>query len=182
MIEFYDIDFELIRGYYFNEGFNKRINEFITRLFNLRLKYKKAKNPLQSTIKLLLNSIYGKSILKPTTTEIKCIPKNKIYKYIYRNYNFINEVNESPNIDNVYIKVIKSINNHYNLPQFGVSVLSWSKHLMNRVICTAEQNGIDVYYQDTDSINLNEEDVNNLAKIFKQKYGKENSSTIPPKE
>ena len=170
-MDFYDVDFEVIRGYYFNEGFNKRINDFITKLFNLRLKYKKAKNPLQSTIKLLLNSIYGKSILKPIKTEIHCVPKNTIYKYIYRNYNFINEINETSGVDNVYVKLVKSISKHLNLPQFGASVLSWSKHLMNRVMCTAEQNGIDIYYQDTDSMHLHEEDVDRLASIFKEKYG-----------
>ena len=44
---------------------------------------------------------------------------------------------------------------------------------MNRVICTAEQNNINIYYQDTDSIHIMEEDVNKLAKIFKHTYNKD---------
>ena len=173
LMEFYDFDYEFVRGYYFDEGFNNKINSFIKRLFNLRLKYKKEKNPLQSTIKLLLNSIYGKSILKAIPTETKCISKNKIYNYIWRNYNFISNINESDDINNVYVKRIKPILNHYNLPQFGASVLSWSKRLMNRVISSAEQNGINIFYQDTDSIHIMENDVQRIADIYKRKYGKE---------
>ena len=173
LLEFYDFEYEFVRGYYFDEGFNNKINSFITKLFQLRLKYKKQKNPLQSTIKLLLNSIYGKSILRATTTETKCIPKNKAIKYIWKNYNYITEVIENNSIDNIYVKKLKPINNHFNLPHFGASVLSWSKHLMNRVISTAEQNEIPIYYTDTDSLHLNESDLPKLANIFRKKYNKE---------
>ena len=87
LMEFYDVEYELIRGYFFNEGFNNKINEFIKTLFDLRLKYKNEGNALQQTIKLLLNSIYGKSILKLMTEETKVIDKNKLTSYVYRNYN-----------------------------------------------------------------------------------------------
>ena len=173
LIEFYDIKYEIIRGYYFDEGFNKKINEFILGLFNLRLKYKKEKNPLQSTIKLLLNSIYGKSILKAMKTETKSVPRDELMKYIWRNYNFITEIYDEPTIDRCYVKKLKPINDHFNLPQFGASVLSWSKHLMNRVMASAEQNGIEIFYQDTDSMHLNEDDVKKVAEIFKEKYNAE---------
>ena len=170
LIEFYDFDYELIRGYYFDEGFNTKIRTFIKKLFDLRLKYKKEKNPLQSTIKLLLNSIYGKSILKAIETETKCIPKDKMFGYIWKNYNYIKEVVDEPSIENVYVKKVKPINNHFNLPQFGASVLSWSKHIMNQVMATAEQNGINIYYQDTDSMHLLEDDVKKIGDIFFKKY------------
>ena len=173
LIEFYDIKYEIIRGYYFDEGFNKKINEFILGLFNLRLKYKKEKNPLQSTIKLLLNSIYGKSILKAMKTETKSVPRDELMKYIWRNYNFITEIYDEPTIDRCYVKKLKPINDHFNLPQFGASVLSWSKHLMNRVMASAEQNGIEIFYQDTDSMHLYEDDVKKVAEIFKEKYNAE---------
>ena len=61
---------------------------------------------------------------------------------------------------------------NFNLPQFDASVLSWNKHLMNRVICLAEQNDIRIFYQDTDSIHLFESDVKLIAKLYKDKYGK----------
>ena len=172
LLEFYDVDYEIIRGYYFNEGFNPKICEFIQKLFDLRAKYKKEKNPLQQTIKLLLNSIYGKSILKPIKTEKKVVDPKKFEDYVVRNYNFIEEITVV-NGKNIYSKEIKPINKHFNCPQFGISVLSWSKHIMNCVMCLADQIGIDVYYQDTDSMHLEEEDVPKLAAAFKEKYGRE---------
>lgn len=173
LMEFYDFDYEFIRGYYFNEGFNTTINKFIDKLFRLRLRYQRACNPLEQTIKLLLNSIYGKSILKAIPIETKSVPKEKIYNYIWRNYNYISEITETDNINNVYVKKMKPIYNHFNLPQFGASVLSWSKHIMNRVMNTAEQHGINIYYQDTDSMHIMEDDVERIAKIYNSKYGRQ---------
>ena len=175
LIEFYDIEYTPIRGYYFNDGFNNRINTFIKLLFDLRKKYKAEGNALQNTIKLLLNSIYGKSILKPVETEIKVINPKQLERFIIQHYNYIIEINEAKNgyKKHIYAKIIKSINTHYNCPQFGVNVLSWSKHLMNRVMCLADQNNIPVYYQDTDSMHLKEDDVPKLGELFKKKYNTE---------
>ena len=172
LIEFYDIEYEVLRGYYFDEGFNPKINEFIQKLFDLRAKYKKEKNPLQQTIKLLLNSIYGKSILKPVKTEKKVVNPKNFEDYVIRNYNFIQEITVVDG-KNIYSKEIKPINKHFNCPQFGISVLSWSKHIMNKVMCLADQLGIDVYYQDTDSLHIEEADVPKLASAYKEKYGAE---------
>ena len=106
-------------------------------------------------------------------TEIKCINKKYLDRYLFRYYNYIEEVNENPNIHNAFVKLIKPINRHFNLPQFGASVLSWSKHLMNRVMCLAEQNDIRIFYQDTDSMHLFESDVKLIAKLYEEKYGQE---------
>ena len=91
-------------------------------------------------------------------------------KFIVRNYNYIQSI--EGNEKRSYVRLIKPINNHFNLPQFGVAVLSWSKHLMNRVMCTAEQNGLKIYYQDTDSLHIDDDSIKVLAKVFEQKYNK----------
>jgi len=44
---------------------------------------------------------------------------------------------------------------------------------MNEVICLAEDIGINIYYQDTDSMHLPEADVPRLEKAFFEKYGRE---------
>ena len=172
--QFYDIDYEIVRGYYFDEGFNNKINDLIKILFDLRAKYKKEGNPLQQTIKLLLNSIYGKSILKPIKTDTKIIAPEKLQHFINLNYNYIKEIHELPGKKvNIYAKMIKPINHHFNVPQFGVGVLSWSKHIMNEVMCLADQKGLPVYYQDTDSLHIGEADVPKLQAYFKEAYGRE---------
>ena len=60
LIEFHEAEFEIIDGYYYNDGRNETINHVIEDLYNLRLKLKKDKNPAQMVIKLLMNSMYGK--------------------------------------------------------------------------------------------------------------------------
>lgn len=173
LIEFYDIEYEIIRGYYFNDGFNNKINEFIYKLFLLRKQYKKDKNPIEKTIKLLLNSIYGKSILKAIPVETKCVNNKDLENFIIQHYNYIERVDSKEGLDKSYVKIIKPINDHYNCPQFGSSVLSWSKHIMNKVICLAEQNDINVYYQDCDSVHIMDEDIKKLSNLYTEKYNKQ---------
>ena len=125
LLVFYDIEYEIIRRYNLEDGFNKKINKFIEALFNLRLKYKQKKNPLESTIILLLNSMYNKSILNALKTETKCVSGENLFKYIWRNYNFITEFVDDPTIEKFYVKKLKPNYKHFNFPQFEASVFSW---------------------------------------------------------
>jgi hypothetical protein len=179
LIEFQKIKYEIIQGYYFNEGLNNKINTVIEELFNERLKKKKEGNPIQIVFKELMNSAYGKTILKPIEHETKIFNDTKTYNsFINRNYEFVSEIvnlsgeNNDKNCKR-YVKVIKNLLVHKNIPQVGVQVLSRSKRIMNEVICSAEDNNIDIYYQDTDSIHIKEEDINKLTEIYKNKYGRE---------
>ena len=68
-LEFMEIEYEYIDGYFFNQGFNPKIKEVIQHLFNSRLKYKKLENPIQEVFKLLMNSAYGITLLKEIETN-----------------------------------------------------------------------------------------------------------------
>jgi hypothetical protein len=48
-----------------------------------------------------------------------------------------------------------------------------SKRIMNEVICIAEDNDLEIYYQDTDSIHIEDRDIKILSGLFKNKYNKE---------
>ena len=50
LIEYHDAGFEIIDGYYYNEGRNTNINNVIEYLHNLRAKMKTDKNPAQIVI------------------------------------------------------------------------------------------------------------------------------------
>lgn len=175
LIEFQQIDFDIIRGYFFNNGYNNKINKVIEYIFSKRLELKKQKNPAELTYKLIMNNAYGKSIMKPIENEIKLFTnKNEFEVYIDRNYNWISSFNTFGQSDNKYrVKVIKKLNDHFNICQVGVEILSMSKRIMNEVMCLAEDNKLKIYYQDTDSMHIEEQDIEILQQKFNEKYQRE---------
>lgn len=183
-IEFQQLKYKVIRGYYFDQGRNDKISSFIETLYNERLKKKKEKNPIQEIYKLLMNSFYGKSIMNPISHEYKFVyGKENFNKHLSYHFNSISEYTKIS--DGMFIfKENKSILEHFSLPHCGVEILSMSKRIMNEVMCLAEDLGIEIYYQDTDSMHidarvtinedgLEETGVQRLAKEYKIKYGRD---------
>ncbi len=173
-IEFQDIEYDIIKGYYYDEGRNTTIKKVIQYLFNERLKKKKDKNPIQIVYKLIMNASFGKTILKPITTdELVISGDDKFHKYLIKNYNHIIELNEMFECKKYRVKIHKSINKHFNYASCGVEILSMSKRIMNEVMCLAEDKGLKIFYQDTDSLHIDYDDVTILKKEFTKKYGRE---------
>ena len=176
VIEFHGIDvsdFKIIRGYYFDEGFNNKIKDKINFLFNERVKKKKEKNKIQSVYKLLMNAAYGKTIMKPISSENKIFTsKDKCFNYVCRNNNYIKYFTNIGG-NKWMVKKNKPIDEHYSRPQVGCQILSMSKRIMNEVICLAEDNDINIYYQDTDSMHIHDNQVQQLSNLFAQKYNRE---------
>ena len=173
-IEFQDIEYDIIKGYYYDEGRNTTIKKVIQYLFNERLKKKKEKNPIQIVYKLIMNASYGKTILKPITTdELVISGEDKFHKYLIKNYNHIIELNEMFECKKYRVKIHKSINKHFNYASCGVEILSMSKRIMNEVMCLAEDKELKIFYQDTDSLHMDYDDVAILKKEFTDKYGRE---------
>lgn len=170
-INFQGLDFEIICGYYYDEGHNNKINQVIQYLFEERAKQKALGNPIQEVFKLLMNSSYGKCMLKPIGDEIKIIADKKFDDYLARNYNFIVEMFKLEN--SWLVKVLKPIDNHFNNVYCGIEILSMSKRIMSEVICLGEDIGCSIYYTDTDSIHLLDKDISRLAETFKLKYNRE---------
>ena len=170
-INFIGLDFTYICGYYYNEGRNPQIRTTIRHLFEQRLKMKKVKNPIQSVYKLLMNSAYGKSLLKPIDTNANVINNDKLEKYIAKHYNFIKEI-VPLNSKVSHVKLINPINKHYNNCYFGVEVLSMAKRIMSRVMITAEDLKIPMYYTDTDSIHIDYDGVEKLETEYEKRFNK----------
>jgi hypothetical protein len=172
LITFQNVKFEILRGYYFNEGFNTEINRVIKYIFNQRLIKKKAENPAEIIYKLIMNSGYGKSIMKPVETESRFFDTYKndddFKTYLSRNYNWITSCTKFGK--KIKVNTVKTLIEHYNIAQVGVCILSMSKRIMNEVMCLAEDSSIDIYYQDTDSMHLQNKDIETLAMNYKKKY------------
>jgi len=172
LITFQQITFSVVRGYYFNDGFNTQVCVTIKELFEERLIKKKAGNPVEMVYKLIMNSSYGKSIMKPIESESRFFDDEKDFGvYLSRNYNWVTSFVKFGS--KTKVNSVKILNEHFNIAQVGVCILSMSKRIMNEVMCLAEDNGLDIYYQDTDSMHLKDVDIPKLSEIFKAKYNKE---------
>jgi hypothetical protein len=173
-IKQHNIEFEVVRGYYFDEGFNTKINDTIQHIFNERKKLKAQKNPAEVVYKLIMNSAYGKSILKEIETEIQFFNNEEdMNVFISRNYNWVQNYEAIDDSNMWILEKVNPINNHFNIPQVGVSILSMSKRIMNEVMGLAEDNNLEMFYQDTDSIHISEGHIEILAKLFYGVYGRE---------
>lgn len=174
LIEHHKIKFEIIDGYYFDEGFNTTIRDKIKYLFEKRKELKKQKNPAELIFKLIMNSSYGKTIMKETLTESFFIRgEEKKNSFIRNNYYKMKDMINIDNSDLYKITCFKDLNRHENRPHIGSMILSMSKRIMNEVMCTAEDNNINIYYQDTDSMHLENKNIEKLSKVFKNKYNRE---------
>lgn len=229
--QIYDLDKEN-KGHKSSKHFE--IQDVIQEYYDSRAKYQKEGNPIEKVIKLLLNSVYGKTIQNYTDKKVsyvKLYDKNYIkfnsesdrkfkkkllekwrkkldtqyerneitkeeydyqkkdlesikidkngmeYEYSpYRNFldNNKNKIvkEEVVNDNMMRIETIEQIKNHYTLNLLGVQILSMSKRIMNEVICTAEDIGIRVYYQDTDSIHIDDDKIELLEKEFEKRFGR----------
>ena len=181
LIKFQEIEFTIKQGYYWTGAKSDLFSNEMKRIYDLRVQYKKSHNPLQLVLKLLMNSTYGKTIQKPIKTELvyKQVHKEikgKTYdeaaRYNKKNAALIKEYyNISDNI--VCFDVNKSFDDFFVPNLIGVQILSMSKRIMNEVMCLAEDLGIMIYYQDTDSMHIPVDKVPLLEQKYKELYGRE---------
>jgi len=175
-IEFQKAEVKILRGYYYDDnaedGLNKQMSIIIPKVFNLRRDLKRAGNPLQNVYKLIMNSSYGKLCQKAITHTKKFIAKDDIRAFIDRNHKFIvkySKVNEA-----LYVVTLKnSIVRHDTPCHLASLILSQSKRIMNRVMCLAEDIGLMIFYQDTDSMHIFSKAVPILSIAYKEKYGQD---------
>ena len=172
-IKHHDISFNIIKGYYFNEGTNNLINEKMKYLYNKRLQYKKEKNPVQIVFKLIMNSSYGRTIMKPINVNHKIFDnEEKVMDYVKFNFSKIIKFEKIKNTEKYIVKESKPISSHFSCPHIGSRILSTSKQIMNNVLCLAHKMDISAYYMDTDSIHMKIEDLETLKLKYKEKYNK----------
>jgi len=188
-IKFHKVEYKIVDGVYWNNGGNKKLGELIGDLFKERLKCKANKQmALSNVIKLMLNSSYGKTIMKKSKTEFKIVKlqsskKDKEGKwtttdnndlwnsYVYNNFNTLKV---SRKINDRCMEVEKlSVDDTYNRGHIGCMILSMSKRIMNEVFDVANTHSLPIYYTDTDSIHLNYDDVPTLENEFRKEYNRE---------
>lgn len=169
LIKFQGVSYRVLRGYYMNDGYNTKIHETINFMFDERLRLKKAGNNLQNVFKLLMNSSYGRLLIKAILKTKVFVDAAKLRGFVAAKHKYIDSYSKI-NDDLYAIKVHQSVNEHFTCVHIAANVLSMSKRLMNRVMCLAEDIGTRIYYQDTDSMHLHESDIPALSAAFEEKY------------
>ena len=173
LIKYQKINFDIIKGYYFNSGRNNRVASFMRKLFEKRRKAKKENNKKQSLYKLIMNSFYGKTIMKPRVRKTNFIDGyDKYLKFCSYNYNQIISVCEYSPEKYVFTCEVPVIN-HYSAPHIGSEILSLSKRIMNEVLCLAEDLKIKMFITDTDSTHIDDSKVQLLSDVYRKKFKKE---------
>lgn len=170
-IEFADIEYEIVEGVYWDEGFNPKIGETMLHLHNERSKYKKTNPPKAEMIKLLMNSTYGKTIQKLNDKQVTYRKSASMNNYIHENFGQIIEIEQAGD-DQMKI-TSRDYDLSYSLNYVGVYILSTSKRMMNEVFGCMETVNSPMYYTDTDSIHLPQKDIPAIAEIYNERYGKE---------
>lgn len=169
LIKYQKIEYEILDGLYFDEGYNNKICEVIKELFEERNKFKKDNNAIEKVYKLLMNSSYGKLLLKPIDTTYKfCYTKEDYEKKVGYHYNQIKDIEKYDNCS--VIKIDKPVSHSFNSAHLGVNVLAMSKRIMNEVMCLAEDIDCEMLYTDTDSIHIMDKDIKKLEKAYKNLY------------
>lgn len=176
-VEFQHGEYDIIQGY----GWDNKstiIDSVTETIYQERLKYKELSksNPsmtaIQETYKTIMNSAYGKNIMKMSDSETVIKTDEDIGSYVDNNYANIRcgETVAGFHIVEKY----KEKNDHWNRPHVGACILAQSKRQMNRVMCLADDLGVNIYYTDTDSLQIDSEGLNQkLIPAFREKYGYE---------
>ena len=190
-IKFHNIEYEIIEGVYYNEGYNTKIGELIKHLFQQRDIYKKEeKESLQLACKLMMNSIYGKSIMKQNKENIVIVDVKDLDTFILKYFNTIkmmvplntkqieefdtDQTEQEKRENRKQVKVyLASVDRSSNYGQVGCSILSYSKRIMNEVFDIANEKNVPIYYTDTDSIHILASGIKTVEDEYFRMYGKE---------
>lgn len=175
LIKFQGIEFTTIRGLFWRGNKHTQIQKCIRGIFEKRAEYKKEGNPIQNVYKLIMNSIYGKTILKPHMSEFKYFKNDdpELKSFFRHHASEVQYIAQIDGCDISALKRAKPIGQHFNFSLFGIHILAMSKRIMNEVMCLAEDLGMRIFYQDTDSMHIENHNLDYLAREYKKLYGRE---------
>ena len=157
---------KLIKGYYFDEGVNDKLHEFVNRLYELK---KDNENSLSKVAKFMIAQIYGKCIPKGSCEVVRIMNEENFKKFKMNNSVFISRCEK---MDRGRMKVWskKEISSTYIIPQLALQILSLSKIQLMNAINEVEEGVYKIY---TDSITMSKElfDELKFSEVINDKLG-----------
>ena len=178
-VKYQDIEFEFIEGVEVSlEDSNKELGKKIFKLYIKRLEIKHTRKSMGELIKLILNSIYGKTCPKRHYSTEKVVRTDKYNDYVDKNFHKIQNI-DVMNDTTYIIKEFKPAVDDYSYNIVGCMILSMSKRMMNEVFNICDNMNMPIYYTDTDSMHINKKDIQVIQQIYKELYNKELIGDMP---
>ena len=188
LIEFQGATFEYDYMVVWDGERDLSIRNAINDLFQFRKENHGAgkEHPIQLVAKLLMNSCYGRTIMKIRDTEKVIVPGERevdgvmmpyLSQYISRCGNTILSI-QSYGSKNYLVR--KNTSDTSSVPNIvGSDILAMARRIMCEVMCTAEDIeerdhlSPSIFYTDTDSMHIRHSLVESLAIEFKKRYGRD---------
>lgn len=172
-----EIDNCISTGVYWADKKSSRLSETIQYVYNKRVELKKKKDPTQTVYKLLMNSAYGKTIQKDILIKERYFDHEDEALAAFKQASTLAVSLQQMN-DHCYIlkekkNIIEIAKDNWGLTYIGAFILAMSKRIMNEVFNAANEAGVKIFYQDTDSIHLFKNDLPKLEDTYKKLYGRE---------
>jgi hypothetical protein len=154
MVKYCNIEYRIVRGYVWKGA---ATNKHIQYILDLYEKKRTATDPkMRLLYKLMLNSIYGKTIMKtPKTKKKTYLTQEKFDIAIKKYHNRLVEVLP----DTLTLTFQKCYDDKPNFAFIGCAILSMSRRIMNNLFTASESV---VAYSNTDSLLIPTENVEKL--------------------
>ena len=172
--EYHGVEWECLGGLMYTGEYNTKIKDLIKKFYEVRLKFKKEKNPLELVLKLILNNLYGTNIIRPNEERTHWICGKRV-----RDPNYMYKVWDKYGIDNVEgweikrgmlkIKIKNAFDtNHWCCAHWGCVILSESKKILAGHTIPIDEH---IIYGDTDSFVASKEGIEKLKKLQPESFG-----------
>ncbi len=169
---FHGAKYEILEGYYFNDGRNPQIGETIKKMYDRRLQYKKEGNPLQNVLKAPLVCSCGKTSQRAHEDDCKYLDEGDRDAHLARWYQHIKHSQAMPNGQWRIVREVP-IDSHYNEIHISSEILSMARRIMNEVFDAGRQVDADITYSDTDSMHIDMDGLERLKIKYSELYGRE---------
>ena len=164
------IEYEVIEGLCWdNEGITE-CKSTIVLLKELRDEYKRAGNPAQILIKLIMNMGYGKNVLKKADESHVIKELSESLQYISERFGLFKTMTEFGNHAEI---TMAKYDESFTRNHIGSMILSMSKRCFHEVLDLCNFLQINVYYVDTDSMHVDRDKIPMLATAYEQKFNAE---------
>ena len=152
---------------YWNEDGVRECKDTVCELKNLRDEYRESGNECQDIVKLIMNTSYGRLVLRKTDESHVVKGSEDTMEYVSERFGLFKQMTRFGNHTEISLA---KYDDSYSRNHLGCLILSMSKRYLHEVLDLCEFLNVNVYYVNTDSMHLDKEKVSMLAAAYLHKY------------